>query len=95
MPFAAPGSRLEAMNEMQSSLERVEARLDRQSARIDALYRTLEERGIIPGPRDVGARDAFFDELIQLEEAPPAHARRAAPRRRRATGLRVGASTGV
>jgi hypothetical protein len=81
------------MTTISPSLDRLEARIDHQATRIDALYRTLEERGIIPGPAN--GTDAFFDELVQIEDAPVARERRAAPARRRAGRLRVGDSMGV
>jgi hypothetical protein len=83
------------MTRIPPSLDRLEARIDRQAARIDALYRTLEARGIIPGPADAGRGDAFFDELVQIEDAPVVRERRARSVRRRAVRLHVGNSTGV
>jgi len=83
------------MREMSSALERLEARVEHQTARIDALFRMLEARGVIPSPAKTGAGDAFFDELVQIEDAPLARERRAGPARRRATRLHVGDSTGV
>ncbi len=83
------------MSSIYPSLDRLEARIEHQAARIDALYRRLEERGVIPGPADAGTTDALCDELVQIEDAPLARARRSRPVRRRATRLRVGNSSGV
>lgn len=84
------------MTEVHSSADRLEARLDHLSARVEALYSMLEARGILTKPADTASGDALFDELVQIEEAPFARERRAVPTRRRTpTRLRVGSCDGV
>lgn len=76
------------MHEIQhTALDRLEARLDHQAARIDELFRLLKARGLIP---DLAAlsTDALFDELVQIEDSPLARETRAEP-------LHVGETTGV
>jgi hypothetical protein len=81
-----------AMSEMRATLDRLERRIEDQTARIDALYRMLELRGL---PRDdAGRGDALFDELFPDEDEPLAP-RPEVPTRRRATRLHVGSATGV
>jgi hypothetical protein len=83
------------MSKTHSSLERLEARIDYQAARLDALYRMLETRGVLPRPVRAGRGDALFDELFHVEEAPFARQRRERPPRRRPARLHVGDATGV
>ena len=82
------------MNENQNTLDRLETRIEDQTARIDALYRLLELRGILPHAPDAGRGDALFDhesEGLDLSGwvAKPR------PTQRRSTCLRVGTATGV
>ena len=77
------------MNEMHSTLGRLEARIDCQTARIDALYALLQARGLLRPPVEGG-----YDELAAIEDAPIAREVQARPQRRRA-GFRVGDATGV
>jgi hypothetical protein len=65
-----PLPRLAEMSEIHSVLDRLEVRLDYQAERIDALYRTLEENGLLPHGEDASADDELFDELLQVEDAP-------------------------
>jgi hypothetical protein len=82
------------MNETQARLERVETRLEAQVARIDALYRLLEQRGILPRGAEVGRGDALFDDESEvLDLSPHPETRRHAVRR--ATRFHVGTATGV
>lgn len=83
------------MTRIYPSVDRLEARIDHQAARIDALYRMLEERGLIPAPADAGKTDAFFDEPLALEDAPLARESRAEGTRLLAARFRVGEATGV
>jgi hypothetical protein len=83
------------MTEMHSLLYRLEARIDHQAARIDALHRELEERGILADATQAHAVDPLFDELVDPEDAPFAIGIGHEPRPRRATRLRVGDATGV
>ena len=61
---------LREMSEIHSLLDRLEARLDYQAARVDALYRILEENGLRSYPGDDPAQEELFDELLQVEDAP-------------------------
>jgi hypothetical protein len=58
------------MNEMDETLERLETRLADQTARIDALYRMLEVRGILPCAIDAGRGDALFDDELDTLDLP-------------------------
>jgi hypothetical protein len=46
------------MNETHATLERLETRIEDQTARIDALYGLLERRGVLPRGADAGRGDA-------------------------------------
>jgi hypothetical protein len=105
MPRGDATPRLRTMTDTHSTLDRLEARLEYQSARIDAVTRTLEARGILTDSADVdvyaGVNDAFFDELVQIEDSPLArdtHGERdgcSPPRLHASIGLHVGTATGV
>jgi hypothetical protein len=76
------------MHELQhTALDRLEARIDHQAARIDELFRLLKARGLIQDPADA-SNGALFDELVQIEDSPLARETRAVP-------LHVGEATGV
>jgi hypothetical protein len=84
------------MNEMHATLDRLETRIEDQTARGDALYRLLELRGILPRRVDVGRGAALFDDdsaeldlSCRWQERPETTVRRAAPR------FHVGEATGV
>lgn len=83
------------MTRIYPSVDRLEARIDHQAARIDALYRVLKEAGVIPCPMEPGLRDVFFDKLIPYEDAPLTRDRNAEQATRRTPRLHVGAATGV
>ena len=83
------------MSDMQSSLERLETRLDYQAARLDALYRMLETAGVLPRPARRGRGDALCDELFQVENSPLARQQRKPAAKRRASRFHVGDATGV
>jgi hypothetical protein len=70
MPPRQPLSTLPNMSELHSLLDRLEARLDYQAARIDALYRTLDEHGLLAPAEPDPAQEELFDELLQVEDAP-------------------------
>jgi len=55
------------MNDRHSTLDRLEARLEHQTARIDELYRLLEERGV--------ARVTVAPHRRSRRPVPPAGAR--------------------
>jgi hypothetical protein len=57
------------MAETHSAVDRLETRLDSVAGRVDALYSMLEVRRI-PASPEGRAGDAFFDELLQIEESP-------------------------
>lgn len=82
------------MNDITSALERLEARLDYQTTRIDALYALLVEGSILHHPSHRGD-DELFDELIQIEDAPLARGTHASPERNPSEPLHVGDATGV
>jgi hypothetical protein len=71
------------MNEMNSAVERLEARLECQAARIDALYALLEERGVAT------------DRRSPIEKAPRIRPRSRGPRRRPHSRIHLGTATGV
>jgi uncharacterized coiled-coil protein SlyX len=73
----------------QTTLDRLEARIDHQAARIDELFRLLKARGLIQDPADVPS-DALCDELVQFEDSPLARERNTEP-----TPFHVGEATGV
>ena len=50
------------MSEMHTALERLERRIEDQTARIDALYELLEVRGVLPHEADALRGDALFDD---------------------------------
>jgi hypothetical protein len=87
------------MDEMHSALDRLEARLDHQAGRIDALYEMLEQRGVLPQ----SAATLEGEECFGAE--PDAHAesrdlcsvwkRTSPPARRRPTRIHLGDATGV
>lgn len=85
------------MTEMHSSIDRLEARIDHQAARIDALYALLQARGVLPRPAEAGRGDALFDDLpdLEVEDSPLERERRATSARPPRTRLRVGTATGV
>jgi hypothetical protein len=86
------------MDESRSALDRLEARLEHQAARIDALYEMLEERGVLPQ-----AAATLDEEWFGAE--PEAHPesrdlcsvwkRTSPPARRRPTRIHLGDATGV
>jgi hypothetical protein len=92
MPSAPGPASLGAMSDIHS---RLEARLDYQAARLDALFRMLETAGVFPRPARRGRDDPLFDELFQVEDSPLARKQCKAPTRRRASRLHVGNATGV
>jgi hypothetical protein len=83
------------MKEMQSTVGRMEARIDYQAARIDALYAILHAQGVLPCPPDAGRGGALFEELDDVEDAPLARDTQAWTSRRPPCRLRVGEATGV
>ena len=74
------------MTETHSTLDRLEARIDYQAARLDALYLLLESLGVLTV--DTG-------EAVLVEDAPLARDQREEPARRPVHRLRVGEATGV
>jgi hypothetical protein len=76
------------MNEIHhTTVDRLEARIDHQAARIDELFRLLKARGLIPDPA-YAPNDVLFDELVQIEDSPLGRDQSALP-------LHVGEATGV
>ena len=82
------------MNEMHATLDRLEKQIEDQGARIDALYRLLEQQGILPRGAEAGRGDPLFDDEPEVLDRPSWHE---APRRtrRRAAHFHVGTATGV
>jgi hypothetical protein len=78
-----------------SSLERLEARIDHQAARIDEIYHLLKARGMLSDSVAAEVRGALFEEFVPFEDAPLTRERRAEPTLHRSTRLRVGQATGV
>jgi hypothetical protein len=91
MPGRRERHKLGPMTEMYSTLDRLEARIEHQDARIDALYRLLETRGLLP----VDAEEATLLEDIPFEDAPLCRERYGRPAGRPPHRLRVGEATGV
>jgi hypothetical protein len=82
--------KLRVMEEIHhTTLDRLEARIDHQAARIDEVFRLLKGRGLIERPADVPT-DALCDELVQIEDSPLARERSPEP-----LPLHVGEATGV
>jgi hypothetical protein len=82
------------MDETQARLDRLEARLEDQVARIDALYRLLEQRGLLPRGAEAGRGDALFDDESEVLDLSP-HPETRRHTARRATRFHVGTATGV
>ncbi len=78
------------MDEMHATLDRLETRIEDQGARIDALYRLLELRGILPQAVDAGRGDALSDEEPEVLDLPSWHESPRPARR-----FHVGEATGV
>jgi hypothetical protein len=83
------------MYDTHTTIDRLEARIEHQAARIDALYLILEDRGILPRHPDAGKSDAFLDEDVEFADAPSTRETRVRRARPPATRLRVGNATGV
>jgi uncharacterized coiled-coil protein SlyX len=76
------------MNEIHhTTVDRLEARIDHQAARIDELFRLLKAHGLILDPA-YAPNDVLCDELVQIEDSPLSREKRAEP-------LHVGEATGV
>jgi hypothetical protein len=83
------------MNEMHDQITRLEARIDHQAVRIDALYAAIEREGIFPRPV-TGSRPGEPPEAgWEVAAVPPRKQRRKLPSRRRAPGFHLGNATGV
>jgi hypothetical protein len=80
--------------EMHATLDRLETRIEGQGARIDALYRLLELRGILPRGAEAGRGDALFDDEREVLDLPSSHEMSPRTRRRRAH-FHLGTATGV
>jgi hypothetical protein len=87
--------KLGAMSEMHSTLDRLEARIDYQAARIDTLFELLDARGILRRSANGVEGDALFDGLVQIEDTPFARERHVRTSRPRSIRLHVGDATGV
>ena len=86
------------MDEMHSALDRLEARLDHQAGRIDALYEMLEQRGVLPQGVAALEGETWFgaDPEADVEARDPCSVwKRKSRPARRPTRIRVGDATGV
>jgi hypothetical protein len=83
------------MSDLEDKIDRLEARIDHQAARIDALYRALEREGIFPRPETGMPPDASSaDAAWEVADVPANRQRTPAPVRR-AAGFHLGTATGV
>jgi hypothetical protein len=82
------------MDEMHASLARLEARIDHQEGRIDALCDMLELRGILPPSVGSARGDPLFGDHSQAQDLCSVWKQRSRPTRR-PTRLHVGEATGV
>lgn len=84
---------------MHSALDRLEARLDQQAGRIDALYELLEERGVLPRNGATLDGEEWLGVELKAHADPPAlcsvSKRTSPPARRRRTRIHLGDATGV
>ena len=84
---------------MHSALDRLEARLDHQAGRLDALYEMLEQRGMLPRSAAGLNGDEWFgadpEAHVDAPDLCSVWKRTSSPARRRATRIRVGDATGV
>jgi hypothetical protein len=83
------------MSEMQDKLDFLEARIDHQAARIDALYRALEREGILPRPVTGDRRETSPDETWEVARVASSQPGKKPARTRRAAGFHLGTATGV
>lgn len=83
------------MNDTHANLDRLERRIEDQAARIDALYRLLELRGILPRGGDAGMGDALFDGEPEDLDLSRGWERKPRPKARRVARFHVGEATGV
>jgi hypothetical protein len=81
------------MDEMRAAMDRLEARLDHQAGRIDALYELLELRGIVPRSVGTARGDAFDDP--DTRDLCSVWKQRSRPTMRRSSRFHVGDATGV
>lgn len=77
------------MDEMHAELDRLEARIDHQAGRIDALYEKLEERGVLP------RHSADSEAEVEAPDSRSVWKQKSKPARRQPTRLHVGEATGV
>ena len=83
------------MNETHATLDRLEMRIDDQAARIDALYRLLEQRGILPRGGEAGRGDALSDDEPEELDLPCGWEAPRRPTARRERHFHLGEATGV
>jgi hypothetical protein len=78
------------MDETQTTLDRLERRIEEQAARIDALQLILERNGIFPRPLCAARADEVWEiAKLPVPERKRSRIGRGAPR------LRLGTATGV
>ena len=79
---------------MHAAIERLEARIDHQGARIEALYEMLELRGVIPRSISTLKSDPRYGSDPEARD-PCSVWKRKSPPARRPTRIHVGDATGV
>jgi hypothetical protein len=84
------------MDEMHSALDRLEARIDHQAGRIDALYEMLEQRSVFPRSAAALGGETWFGAEPDAEgrDLCSVWTRKSRPARR-PTRIHVGDATGV
>ena len=83
------------MDDTHVALDRLEARIEDQAARIDALYRLLELRGILPRGVGTGRGDALSDEGSETVDFSGGWEGKRRPAVDRRAHFHVGEATGV
>jgi hypothetical protein len=82
------------MNE-HATLDRLETRIEDQTARIDALYGLLELRGILPRRADAGRGGALFDDESEDFDLSSGWEGGRRPTAHRSPHFHLGEATGV
>ena len=81
---------------MHSALDRLEARIDHQTGRIDALYEMLEQRGMIPRSAATLRGDSWYGADPEAEARDLCSVwKRRSPPARRPSRIHLGDATGV
>ncbi len=83
------------MDEMHAALDRLERRIEFQTARIDSLCALLERRGILPRDADADGDDALLGDEPEALDLSCGWEAKSRPTARRAARFHVGEATGV